>query len=255
MASGLCGGRIERISSCLSNISLLTRTMKMVNRIAAVLFDLDGTLVDYDKTFELVWTKKILIAHGIECSRTDLTEIADSQVAEYLDLPVDLREKVLLSWGFSDVRAFLNEWNTEETFCAKEAFLFCYEDVSALQELKKEFGVKIGIVTSAPEVLARKELILLETRIGQGVVDEFTIASYGSGIPMKPAPDSIASSLKRLGVDESKAIYVGNEDVDVDAAINAGVKDVLINRGRVKTKRKASNPVDSLHEIRRILCD
>ena len=45
-----------------------------------------------------------------------------------------------------------------------------------------------------------------------------------AGIARKPAPDSLLMLLKELGVEKSDTLYIGDSDVDVRFAHNAGVK-------------------------------
>jgi phosphoglycolate phosphatase-like HAD superfamily hydrolase len=216
------------------------------------IFDMDGTLLDYDRSFEIMWTQKLLQAFGRTKHHTALAGISESDVDAYLRLPFGLREQQLLAWGYASRREFLNGWNTEEAFAAKEAYLRCYSDVHVLEELAGR-GFRIGIVTSAPEPLMRRELHLLNGELPTGVIREVVVASHGSALPMKPAPDAIWLCLARLGSSPSSAFYVGNEDADVDAAQAAGVLDVLIDRGRVATSRTASYTINSLTDLKRWL--
>ena len=49
-----------------------------------------------------------------------------------------------------------------------------------------------------------------------------------AGIRRKPAPDTVLSALKRLGADRSGAVYVGDSDVDIETARNAGLPVVSV---------------------------
>lgn len=51
------------------------------------------------------------------------------------------------------------------------------------------------------------------------------------GIRRKPAPDSLLEALRTMGVEPADAVYVGDSDVDVETARNAGLKCIGVSWG------------------------
>ncbi|MCD7731541.1 MAG: HAD-IA family hydrolase [Oscillospiraceae bacterium] len=51
------------------------------------------------------------------------------------------------------------------------------------------------------------------------------------GIRKKPAPDSVNEVLHRLGVPKNEAVYIGDSDVDVETAKNAGMDCISVEWG------------------------
>lgn len=51
------------------------------------------------------------------------------------------------------------------------------------------------------------------------------------GILKKPAPDSVYLVLNELEVDKSNAIYIGDSEVDVATAMNAGIDSIIVEWG------------------------
>ena len=49
-----------------------------------------------------------------------------------------------------------------------------------------------------------------------------------AGICKKPAPDTVIAALKALGVGKEQAVYVGDSDVDVQTARNAGLPCISV---------------------------
>ena len=47
----------------------------------------------------------------------------------------------------------------------------------------------------------------------------------------KPAPDSVNEVLKLLGIDRKAAVYVGDSDVDIQTARNAGMDSIIVDWG------------------------
>lgn len=48
------------------------------------------------------------------------------------------------------------------------------------------------------------------------------------GIPLKPAPDMVELALQLLGANKSQAVYVGDSEVDVQTARNAGLPCISV---------------------------
>ena len=48
------------------------------------------------------------------------------------------------------------------------------------------------------------------------------------GIRKKPAPDTVFAALQSLGVEKDNAVYVGDSDVDIQTAVNAGLPCISV---------------------------
>lgn len=51
------------------------------------------------------------------------------------------------------------------------------------------------------------------------------------GIRRKPAPDAVLEVLRRLDVDAADAIYIGDSEVDIQTAANAGLDVIVVTWG------------------------
>ena len=51
------------------------------------------------------------------------------------------------------------------------------------------------------------------------------------GIARKPAPDTVNEVLKNLQMDKSQAVYIGDSEVDVQTAQNAGMDCIAVDWG------------------------
>ena len=47
----------------------------------------------------------------------------------------------------------------------------------------------------------------------------------------KPAPDMVFSALERMGVDIRDAVFIGDSDVDLKTAQNAGIDGIFVDWG------------------------
>lgn len=115
-----------------------------------------------------------------------------------------------------------------------------------LSELKR-CGKRVAVVSNKFDA-ATKELC----RIYFGDYVEVAIGESAS-ISRKPSPDGIFESLRLLGMPASDAIYIGDSDVDIQTAKNAGIRCVSVLWGfRNKdflTAHGATDFVETPHEL------
>ena len=84
--------------------------------------------------------------------------------------------------------------------------------LEALAELRREFP--IAIVSNKPDIATKP---MCKAYFGE---DIYALGESAS-CPRKPAPDMVYQGMQAIGVD--KCIYVGDSEVDVQTAKNAGV--------------------------------
>ncbi len=88
--------------------------------------------------------------------------------------------------------------------------------LEALEELKKDYP--IAVVSNKPDSAVKQLCQALFAGVyGLGQTD---------AIPRKPAPDMVWAAMKHLGVE--KCIYVGDSEVDLKTAENAGVPCISV---------------------------
>lgn len=83
------------------------------------------------------------------------------------------------------------------------------------------------------------------------------IAGEKQGVRKKPAPDTVNNVLEQLNTDREDAIYIGDSEVDIETAENAGMECISVDWGfrdreeliRDGAKKIASRPIDILKEI------
>lgn len=113
-----------------------------------------------------------------------------------------------------------------------------YKGILPLLEQLKMQGVKTAVVSNKADFAVKK---LADEYFG-GLFLAAVGEDEANGIRKKPAPDSLLSVLQKLGADKQKTVYVGDSEVDIQTAQNAGVacisvawgfkdKDFLIENG------------------------
>ena len=99
-----------------------------------------------------------------------------------------------------------------------------YDDIpEMLKELRRR-GCRTAVVSNKFDT-ATKELChhffadSIEVAIGE---------HESEGIRKKPAPDTVEEALRQLGVGKEKAVYMGDSDVDILTARNAGLPCICV---------------------------
>ncbi len=192
----------------------------------AILFDLDGTLVDSvpDLTTAVNTT---LAAEGLSpLGENDIRRMVGLGISKlveraYAARGIDLQGEALKGRSAAMLAAY-DACLTERTRALPGAL----EIVSAYAKAR----VKIAVVTNKPEQPAR---IILQ-RLGFGP-DLACILGGDSGPARKPAPDLLLQAVKTLGLHPSRALMVGDTDHDVKAARAAGIAVLVVKGGYTDT--------------------
>ena len=176
----------------------------------AIIFDLDGTLVDSaQQIYESVNYTRIL---------REFPEITHQKVREIIGLPA---EHLFLDLGVSEqeMRELIL------VFRERLAELVLIENklfpgvIETLKHLKSE-GFLIGVATSKPGALTK---LVIENSLMKPYVDY----SQGTdGFPAKPNPEVIRKTIKALGA--IKALMIGDRKEDILAATAAGIPSIGI---------------------------
>ncbi len=128
-----------------------------------------------------------------------------------------------------------------------------YEGVLELLQYLKDNGYKTAIVSNKNDA-AVKELVQIYFK---GLID----VSLGQreGIRIKPASDAVIEAMKLLGTDATKALYVGDSEVDMETAKNAAMDYVLVDWGfRHRDQLEELNPmkiISQSHQLIQYLTD
>jgi len=171
----------------------------------AILFDLDGVLID---SYE-VWRHLV------------------SAAAVAFGYPPVPREVFHQTWGQglrADIERFFPRATVEEVeayydthFLDHLDYLTIFPQGKTVLPRVREAGLATAIVTNTPRPLA--ESLLRRA----GLVPDVTVG--GTDVPQgKPAPDMVLLACEKLGVTPDEALMIGDTVYDRDAARAAGVR-------------------------------
>ena len=88
-------------------------------------------------------------------------------------------------------------------------------------------GVRCGVVSNKVDSAVRE----LVERFFPGQFDFVVGEREAEGIRKKPAPDTVEACLTAFGVAAADAVYVGDSEVDVETARNAGCDCIIVTWG------------------------
>lgn len=100
-----------------------------------------------------------------------------------------------------------------------------YEEIMELLEELSKKGYKLAIVSNKFDDAVKG--------LNQVYFGEYVKVAIGESelVKRKPAPDSVFKALEELGSTADKAVYVGDSEVDVQTARNAGILSVGVTWG------------------------
>jgi len=187
-------------------------------RYDAVLFDLDGTLLNTldDLTAAVNHT---LRSFGHSPRSTDeVRALVGNGVRKLIErvLPCGAADP--------DMEAALAEFKQYYTAHCNE-FTRPYEGVPEAMAALREAGIELGVVSNKNDAAVQS---LVAAHFGSLV----SIAVGGSdAVPRKPAPDMPTLALQALKATPERTLYVGDSDVDAQTAQNAGMDCMLVTWG------------------------
>lgn len=187
-------------------------------RYELVIFDLDGTILD---TLEDLTDS---MNHALEKygypSRT-IEEIR-SFVGNGLMMLVRRAiapetDEAMIQTVFTELKSYYKEHCADKTKP--------YDGMMELLEMLKKEGCRLAVVSNKADYAVQ---ILCEQYF-PGIFD-MTVGEK-ENVRKKPAPDSVNAVLRELQTDKENAVYVGDSEVDIETAKNAGLDAVLVSWG------------------------
>lgn len=191
-----------------------------MSRFKAVIFDLDGTLIDSKEDLALaanhvlasrgyaVWPVeqyKIFMGHGLRA----LTEQALPE-ASRTDAEIDLcHDLILKDYGSN---------------CMVKTRL--YEGIDEVLDYLTGQGICKAVLTNKPHAIACR---IMEGLFGAWNFD--SVQGGQEGLPLKPDPEGVHRFCRQVNVKPEETLFVGDSDVDVMTALHAGMRCLGVSWG------------------------
>lgn len=183
----------------------IARLLERVANLKAVLFDLDGTLID---------TEELILASARYATREVLGEALPDEVLRH-NIGVPLRIQ-MAEYAPDHVDELLTSYRKHNAIVHDDLIREYAGTVEALETLIAR-GLPMAIVTSKSRPVAQRGVDFFNL----GRFFQF-IVGYEDTTIHKPEAEPINEAARRLGVSAGECIYVGDSPHDMAAGIAAG---------------------------------
>ncbi|MDR3687576.1 MAG: HAD family hydrolase [Coriobacteriia bacterium] len=185
-----------------------TDSLELSRRVAglkAVLFDLDGTLID---------TEELILASARHATKEVLGEaLPDSVLRHNIGVPLRIQMAEYAPEHVDELLASYRKHND----IVHDDLIREYAGTETALESIRERGLPMAIVTSKSRPVAQRGVDFF----GLGRFFEF-IVGYEDTTVHKPRAEPILEAARRLGVSAGECIYVGDSPHDMAAGVAAG---------------------------------
>jgi len=200
-----------------------------LSHVGVLVFDLDGTLIDSER--DLVEATNATLRHLAR------PELPPATVSGYIGHGAPKLVARALGPGA----------DAELQAAALQFFLSYYEDhklvhtrayPSVPEALEALAARSMAVLTNKPQRMSTEILEAL------GIAKYFRVIYGGDSLPAKkPDPAGVHKILAQLGVPPANALFIGDSEVDVQTARNAGTPCAIVNYG-FGTNDRAAYPAD-----------
>ena len=189
--------------------------MTKMGRYKTVIFDLDGTLLD---TLEDLTDA---VNYALEAYKMPLRTIEEVRnfvgngVRKLMLQAVPDGEK---NPSFEEIFSLFKEYYGEH--CNDKTGP--YKGILELMEELRKQGYVMGIVSNKIDSAVKELNSMYFADYIQVAIGE------KEGVQRKPAPDTVFAALQELGMEKETAIYIGDSEVDLATARNAGIPCISV---------------------------
>lgn len=214
--------------------------------IRCIIFDLDGTLLNTldDLTTS---TNYALLEHGLPLRTTD-------EVRQFVGNGIRNLIRLAVPEGSSDdlidtVHATFDAHYAEHSLDATAP----YPHVVDLVRRLRAYDIRCCVVSNKGDYAVQP----LMEHFFPGLFDFVCGEREKDGIRRKPWPDTVLTCMEAVGADPAHCVYVGDSEVDVLTAENAGIPCVVVTWGfrdeQFLRERGAKTVVHSVDELADVL--
>lgn len=186
---------------------------------SAVVFDLDGTLLD---TLDDLWAAVNAALREFSLptrTREEVRGFVGNGIVKLMERSVGQAEKELFDGALEAFKRYYGahcEDNTKP-----------YEGIVELLSTLKAKGIRTAVVSNKADFAVKK----LAKGYFDGLLEYAVGENEEAGIRKKPAPDSLLAVMQSMGAGTDSTVYIGDSEVDIQTAKNAGVDCISVTWG------------------------
>ncbi len=187
--------------------------------IDAILFDLDGTILD---TLE-----DLRDACNYAITKYGFNEVTKEDVRKNIGNGILMLIKRCVNFNLDNIDLMHQRF---KEYYSKNCNVHTkpYNDIYILLDYIKSKKIKMGVVTNKAYYAAKE---LIDSHF-DGYFDLVLGDQMNIGLERKPNPNIIYYAMDKLNVsDKNKVLYIGDSDVDIDTVNNANILGAFVSYG------------------------
>lgn len=183
--------------------------------IKGIIFDLDGTLADTMPDLQTAMNRMLKFIGYSERTRVELIGAINNGAKEFVrrSLPNEVQDIDFI------LKSALREYEKQYSMCYLEKTA-PYENVEAMLMNLKQKGLKLAVLSNKQDKFVKDIVSKLFDR------KTFSVVQGHDKLPLKPNPSSALAIAKKMGVKPSQCLIVGDSDVDIQTAKEAGMESI-----------------------------
>ncbi len=224
--------------------------------IKGVLFDKDGTLIDFTETFGPATAAVIrTLTNGDEALAWQMAKAVDFDLDEHTFMPSSViiagtcAEQAAI-WGNVINRSNIDELAEElDRLFARYAteFVSPFAYTAGVLDHLKMAGFAVGLATNDSETGARNQLEKMRFTEHFGF-----IAGYDSGHGPKPEAGMVSAFISHIGAEPHEVLMVGDSTHDIHSGKAAGAITIAVTTGMASAddlRPHADHVLSGIHEL------
>ena len=184
-----------------------------------IVFDLDGTLLDTLDDLTAAVNFALVKNNLPKRTREEVRGFVGNGIAKLMERAIGLPAREDFAVILGDFKSYYNE------NCS--VYTKPYQGIMELLTALKNRGLKLALLSNKADFSVK---ILAKEYFGDLFLEAIG-ENEAAGIRKKPAPDSLFAVLERLGAEKQTTVYVGDSEVDIQTAQNAGVDCISVTWG------------------------
>ena len=184
-----------------------------------VVFDLDGTLLNTLDDLHAAVNAALAAFQLPLRTKEEVRVFVGNGIAKLIERAIGQKQHPHFDGVFAEFKRYYGEHCKDKTQP--------YAGIMPLLVELKKRGIATAVVSNKADFAVK----ILAEEYFQGLLLDAVGENEAAGIRKKPAPDSLLAVMDTVGAKKSETIYVGDSEVDIQTARNAGVPCICVTWG------------------------